>query len=171
MEHWSLYLMVKTLIPSIILLFSLNCLADGTGFVKYGIGLNNPEGTTPVGEKIISFGYQHPAFWVIDYQLEMGGFIDNFERSKASSAFAGPSLGISIVESYYYAKVFSGIIGLANVDSRLGGHFQFNHDLELGLKDTRNIGIGCVYKHMSSAGIYTPNLGRDWFMLKLSLPF
>lgn len=53
-------------------------------------------------------------------------------------------------------------------DDVLGGHFQFNHDLSVGITDgLTSVQLG--YKHISSAGLSEPNKGHDFFWLGLGV--
>jgi hypothetical protein len=53
----------------------------------------------------------------------------------------------------------------------LGGPFQFNHDFLLGVRGDNGALIGLDLKHMSSAGIEKPNVGRDFLLIHVELPF
>jgi hypothetical protein len=54
----------------------------------------------------------------------------------------------------------------------LGGAFpQFHGELYGGLRDSQGNGIGIKYNHFSSAGLVTPNQGRDFVLLELSVKY
>jgi len=49
----------------------------------------------------------------------------------------------------------------------LGGHFQFMDEFHLGLQDVGGGGGGGGYRHLSSAGLEMPNIGRDLVGIEL----
>lgn len=151
----------------LIILLSVNCFADEGTFWKLGVGLDGNFGTA----KLLSGGYQGPLAGIFDYQLEAGAFQDAYS-SAGMIGFGGTSIGISVQsQTGVYAKVFAGPALLTNTDERLSSVFEFNDDLELGIRDSRGISIGLDVKHFSDAGLTSPNLGRDFLLLKVQIPF
>lgn len=146
--------------------FLLSTSAFAGTYLKYGLGADDRFGTV----KKFALGYQDELISVFDYQIEGGTWIDNLQGRRSSGYFS-ISPGISIIRETFYIKAFNGLSLIANTDSRLGGHFQFKHDLEFGFKDRRGVGIGLWGTHFSSAGITEPNLGRDFYGIKLQIPY
>lgn len=146
---------------AIALLLFTTATARADSFLEYGLGLND-NGTQT---KLISAGYSAPWFLCFDYKLEGGGFID-----KNFVAFATGNIGLVVKTSSLYAKVFFGPALITEHDNRLTGAFQFNHDAEIGLQ-SEGYSIGINYKHLSNAGLMSPNAGRDFLLLKLSIPY
>lgn len=139
---------------------------DGT-FWKLGIGLDDKIGTT----KLLSGGYQGYLIGIFDYQLEAGAFQDA-GNSVGIVGFGGASVGISVKStSGVYAKVFAGPSLITNTDDRLSSILEFNDDIELGIRDSRNVCLGLDFKHFSNAGLFPPNIGRDFLLLKVQIPF
>lgn len=145
-------------------------LAHGAGdyFLKYGLGMNN--GNFPnTSVKLISLGRIAPLYSLIDYQLE-GGIFDDNSQPQGIIGFAGASLGVRTKSPGLYASFFIGPSLVTETDTRLASIFEFNNDLEVGVRDSRGLSIGINYKHFSNAGLTPNNIGRDFFTIKLTLP-
>jgi hypothetical protein len=148
------------------LLLSSTSLADG-GYLKYGIGVNDTPGAT----KAIFTGYQADITKVFMYQLELGGYRDN-NQSQDLIGVVSASIGVNTESnSGFFLKVFFGPSLISQGDSRLSGNFQFNNDLELGIKGFNDFSIGLDFKHISNAGLVPPNQGRDFLLLKLQFAY
>lgn len=138
---------------------------DGT-YIKYGVGVDNPN----LGAKLMSFGYQAPLLLLMDYQLE-GGVYNDTNQSQGPIGFGNADFGFSAMGDNVYAKAFFGPAFVTSTDSRLSSIFEFNHDFELGIIDHRGVSVGMAFKHMSNAGIWGSNLGRDFGLFKVQIPF
>lgn len=149
--------------------------ADDTqsgAYFKYGLGIFNSAKNSKAEVKMVSVGHQSPIFGYMIKQWEVGGWMDSrSDLGRKSSGFANGSIGVNIDIGNFYAQSLWGAGVVTTRDSMLGGNFQFNQDLGLGLKDSRGVGIGLNYKHISSAGIFKPNEGRDFFAIKLTIPW
>ncbi len=133
-------------------------------FLKLAGSLNAPSLVT---NKLVSGGYQHKLAGLFDYQLEGGFFVDNPTHSK--TVFISPSVGITSSNPLIYSKVFVGPTLITHTDEHLSTPYQFNIDLEAGIKDTRGNTIGVGYKHFSNAQLCNgcSNLGRDFLYLRV----
>jgi hypothetical protein len=158
------------LILSIIL--SVNLHADLA--IKYGLGVAQSAKDSNSETKVISIAYQEQIAF-LEYlikQYEVGAYIDSRQDlGRRSSGFATASLGVHVNAAGTYCQALWGVGGITNVDSYLGGNFQFNQDLSVGFRDNNGAMIGVNYKHISSAGLYMPNVGRDFLMIKMSVPW
>lgn len=135
-------------------------------YVKYGIGIT-PEAKLNVGIKTAAFGLQTNISRNIIQQVEAGFYTDSRARgSTKGSPFAFYGLGIEAMTSTFFAQVVWSLGGILNPDAVLGGHFQFAHDFVLGIKGPTGGFIALDYKHISSAGIHQPNMGRDFIAVK-----
>lgn len=134
----------------------------GQPYLMYGGPINTPGSS---GIKAGAIGYQAPLGTLIDYKLEVGGYV----VPDATRYYFSPSLGLSTKTSPIYASIFFGPAALTAADERLTSWYQFNHDLEVGLKGNNGVSIGLDYKHMSNAGLSGANLGRDFLMLKVGI--
>lgn len=141
-------------------------------FVKYGLGIFNSALDEPIEVKTLSVGRQMHINEYLIWQYEVGGWIDNrSDMGRDGSAFADLAIGLNVDAGPFYAQTLTGVAGLSNIDSYLGGHAQFNHDVAVGFKAKSGASLGLNYKHISSAGIFEPNYGRDFLTIRLGLPF
>ena len=139
-------------------------------FLKYGVGFGSSAKERAVEVKTASIGKQRQFFIFID-QWEVGGWFEQSnDPSRKSSGFIDYSVGLNVDAGYLYVQSLWGVAAITTKDSYLGGNFQFNQDFSLGVKDARGVAIGLNYKHMSSAGIFTPNVGRDFISIRLGVP-
>jgi len=144
-----------------VLLLALAATAEaGQPYLMYGGPLNTPEAP---GIKTGVLGYQAPLSDIFDYKVEAGGYV--FPSS--TRYYVSPSLGLSTKTTPIFARIFFGPAALTSADDRLTSWWQFNHDLEIGLKGESGVSIGVDYKHLSNAGLSGANLGRDFLMLKV----
>lgn len=119
--------------------------------------------------KYFTVGYTDNLTDILNYQLEVGGWRTNIQ-SEQSSFYSSYQVGF-VAGSPLYARGFTGIAAITQTDSRLSSPFQFKHDVGVGIKNKRNVGIGVNYSHVSNAGLKLPNLGRDFIQLRVELPF
>lgn len=143
----------------------------GGTMLRYGVGiLGSAEyGTTET--KIFSVGYEEDILGIFITQWELGLFTDQGGHGRSSSGFGNVSLGVEVNPGYFVLRSLWGIGGITTPDSMLGGLFEFNQDLFLGVRDDKNKMIGLNYKHISSAGIYSPNHGRDFITVQVEVPW
>lgn len=132
--------------------------------IRYGIGIGNSGKAS-----IISGGYVDDIIGPLVQQYEFGAyFVPTNIMGAKSSAFGGYSIGLDTRPDNVVIRATSGVAIVTSPDAVLGGPIQFNHDLFLGVNDSSS-SIGLCYKHISSAGIYSPNLGRDFLMVQASI--
>jgi len=152
-------------------LISCQALA-GEAVIKYGVGVGNSAKTSKSEVVMGSMAYQQPFYGLFAQQVEVGGWGDRrADMGRQNSVFMGYSLGLNLNMGYLNAQAFWGVAGITNPDSYLGGPFQFNHDFAINFMDKRKVKLGVAYKHVSSAGIEKPNIGRDFFMIRVGLPW
>lgn len=145
--------------------------ARGT-FVKYGIAIFDRKDAVFTPTKLFSGGFIGDLVGPFIGQYEGGAFFDNSGREGArSSAFGNLSLGVDVVPRPMVVRSLWGIGAISTPDTVLGGMFQFNQDFYVGLTDDRGTSVGLDYKHISSAGIYKPNRGRDFITIQVSIPW
>lgn len=140
--------------------------ADVTLSVGVGKGIMYHNGTP--FERAVAVGYEHRFSNGIFVRPEVGYFLD-ISGQNLSSIWAAPLIGVrskSAVGPAIHLAVGPGY--LQNPDSILGGHFQFSLEGGLALEDG-NFAIGLVWKHLSSAGIEMPNLGRDFICAQVRI--
>lgn len=135
---------------------------DGLVIGKFGLGLNQ---ANPLTNKLVAIGYQNTLTRLLDYQLE-GGYFSELTTAR-HFWFVGPSIGLALKNDGHFIKTFVGPAFVNPTDAHLSTPIQFNTDIEIGLRDSRGVGMGMGYKHMSNAGIAGENLGRDFLYFKI----
>lgn len=165
---------MKTFLITIALLFvSLFPLkglsAEGT-FVKYSV---NAQSSGLAAQKGLSFGHQDEFLFFLEKKWEAGFWADNSHVEGAKSGgFGSYSIGVEPMYESLYVNFFQGVGFITHPDTVLGGPFQFFEDFGIGIRDrSRGISLGLQYKHISSAGIYLPNHGRDTFGIQVMIPW
>ena len=140
-------------------------------FFKYGVGVFNSAENSSVEVKTLSFGRQQPLGSIFIWQYEGGFWSDaRTDVGRSGSGFVNASAGLNVNFGYMYTQSLWGVAYMTSPDSFLGSHEQFNQDFSAGVKDGRGVSIGLNYKHMSSAGIFMPNQGRDFMSVRLGFP-
>ena len=148
----------------LILLAASNiCWADSLYF-KIGPTLNIPNGAA---NKMFSLGLSESITSLWDYQFEVGTFTN---LTNGSLLYWSLEVGPTLDFGAFYTKFLTGPAMISYTNQYLNTAVQISSDLEMGLKDRRDITMGLGYKHFSNAGITSPNLGRDFLYLKLSIP-
>lgn len=95
-----------------------------------------------------------------------GGFWTAIDPSHRASPF-GSVLGGKRFGDYngFNLTGFFGVVVLGHTDGALGGNAAFTEEAVLGYK---TVSLG--YKHISNAGLFPPNHGRDYISLTLAFP-
>lgn len=152
-------------------LFLATAAQGGDLIVKYGAQL--PQKEEGLGTcKALFVAYQGPLSKQFIYQYEGGFWADNAGMGRKSSAMTGVSGGLNVNTGPFFIQALTGPSLISRTDSVLGGAFQFNNDFGFGLRDRGNGNtIGASYKHLSSAGLSSPNRGRDFIMFRVSIGF
>lgn len=139
-------------------------------YIKFGSGAL----TQDIAEtRVIEVGYKHRLGFLLDYELGLGYYADRrSDLGRKSSVYSTASLGLDVKTGGVYIEAFGGLALISNPDSLLGGTFpQFTESLNIGLYDNRDVKIGFGYRHISSAGIFSPNMGRDFITINLEIPY
>lgn len=138
--------------------------------LQYGLGLL--EGFSPRAQvKNFNVGYRYRLIGPLYVSLNGGAFFDAREDIATGYGFGQIGTVVHPFEWFYFENFF-GPGAISQTDSRLGSHFQFGLDLGVGFREPHTKAtIGVNYKHISNAGIKQPNLGRDFVMLKVGIPF
>lgn len=154
----------------ILMLFMANTTYAGEGtFVKYMVSATGDY----QDQKGLAIGKQSE-WYFLDTKLEGGYIFDNHRQPTGTkdTAFGLASIGLEPTAGPLYIHFFQGAGLISTPDSLLGGRFQFFEDVGVGLRDQeKDISVGLHYKHISSAGLYKPNKGRDMIGFQLMVPF
>jgi hypothetical protein len=146
------------------------CVSEGTYF-KYMVNANSSVGDFSV-MKGLALGYQSSALFLAT-RLEAGAYADQSNRKGArSSGFGFAGIGVQPEYGPLYVNFFQYVGLIGSPDTVLGGLFQFSEEAGIGIKDERNgTSVGLFYKHISNAGISSPNFGRDFVGIQAMIPW
>lgn len=147
--------------------YLLLLLSQLTGNVYFKFGPDS--GMNFIKHKYFTAGYTSELNGLLDQQFEIGGWASG-ESGERNSLYGSYQTGVK-TKGTFYAQVFSGVALITAPDCRLSSVLQFKHDVGIGIKDERNVGIGLDYSHISNAGITLPNLGRDMLQVRVEFPF
>lgn len=134
------------------------------------IGIANSGKNSHAETKFVNVGHRDSFGFGLTYQYEFGGWVDIAGGGRSSSGYAAYQLGVE-TDGSVLARVMTGPAIITTPDSYLGGVFQFSEDFYIGLKGSNGNTVGILYKHFSSAGLETPNYGRDFAGFQVSIPF
>lgn len=148
---------MKNLLLVLGIVMSTDVVAD-TFNLKYGLGALHGKQSA-----MASFGYQRQIHKSLAHQIEGGLWVDRF---RSNSGFASYALGMHLERGFMYGETMHGVGFITHKDSLLGGKFQFFHDLGIGVLSKDGSTFGIQLKHVSSAGIHKPNIGRNFFAIK-----
>jgi hypothetical protein len=135
-----------------------------------GLGVFDTKGTSISQNKYLKLGLQEDLWGAFKQRMNVGFWLDNRGAGYSNAGFVGYQIGFEVTNSVFQMSIFSGPTLISSTDSQLGGVFQFNETLFLGIVDKNGNAIGPVYSHFSSAGIEFPNQGRDYFGLLMKFP-
>jgi len=152
----------------IVLLFSASAFAQEDQWVlNAGIGVFNSGKNSLSETKTVALGIQEDLWQALKQKFTVGGWLDDAGNGKKNSAFVSGQLGFEVNNNGLVGSVFSGPTLISTPDVLLGGRFQFMDDVHLGIQDHFNNYIGVFYRHLSSAGLEMPNIGRDLVGLEI----
>lgn len=165
---WKLFAVGMAAFATVFLSFQAE--AGEGSFFKYGVGTFLPDQKSKAEVKLFAVGYQNELLF-LDYKLETGLWADSGGSNRSSAGFGAASLGLEPHLGVFYIHSFWGLAFITDTDSMLSTHYQFMQDLGLGVGDNRGIRVGVGYKHISNAGIKSPNRGRDFLYINLQIPW
>lgn len=154
----------------ILLVLCIPKCAQGADYAfKIGPGEHNGEFTGSI--KIFELRREGHQIYAIHDALAVGFWVDNLGQGRDGSSFVKYQLGVKPGQEVgFYAKGFIGVMAISHTDVLLGGHFQFGQDYGIGIRDETSF-VELGYSHISSAGIYNPNTGRDFSTLTTGVRF
>jgi hypothetical protein len=144
---------------------------DDQMFLDGGVGVFNSGKKSLSETKFVSIGNQEDLWGPFKDRVSLGGWLDNAGGGRSSSALVAGQLGFEVNSNGLVGSLFSGPALISTPDVLLGGHFQFQDNINLGIQDKSGNYIGVEYKHLSSAGLEMPNIGRDSIGLELRMPW
>ena len=138
-------------------------------YTSWGIAVAHPDKDASADKnKYVEFGIQK-AFKVFDTRWGIGGWTDKTKYPGAShSVYTHYQLGLETRNREgFYTGFFIGPSYISNPDTLLSSHLQFSQSVEVGWGDTRGVRIALIVKHLSNAGLKTPNKGRNFVGLQV----
>lgn len=161
------------LVNVLVWLFVFSSFAKADTVAKYGIGVARSADGGYSTTKHLSLSRQSVAYGMFVQQIELGFWTDSARwQGRSGSVYGDYSVGLETqTVSGIYAQTLVGPALISSPDAYLGGYFQINTEATLGIRGENGISIGLLYKHLSSAGIYKPNVGRDFLLFRVGVPF
>jgi len=153
---------------TLLLIFDKGADADEM-YLTGALGVFNSGKSSLSETKFANVGYRSP-LGMFTQQVEIGGWIDRFGQGRADSAYTAYQVGWQ-VDAPLIARIMTGPCMITTPDVYLGGRLNFKEDLYVGEEDSQGRTIGIKYNHISSAGIYTPNIGRDALGVEIGIKF
>lgn len=121
--------------------------------------------------KFLNAGYRQSWFLGLTYQLEIGGWTDVAGGGRKGSLYGAGLVGVE-TDGVVMGRAMAGPALLSQTDTYLGGKFpQFTEEVFFGVSGKNRNEVGFKYKHISSGGLYQPNMGRDYFGIEMSVPW
>lgn len=158
---------MKKLIPFLLLLSTV-AMAD-EGFVGYGLGVFHGADDFLGQSKYINLGYRADLGAGIYWQTKVGAWGEGGpDLTRKGGGFGSTGVGLEIDLQPIELRGGGALATITTPDSQLGGYFQFNENMAVGLRDKRGAGIAVEYDHISCGSLCSPNLGRDFIILELS---
>lgn len=138
------------------------------GVLSVGYGLGAQSKMIPQGsQKALRVAWHARILPQLYYSSDAGVYFDNVRGTWAIFGFAGVGTKIQPL-SWFYLYNFFGPGFITRKDDLLGGYFQFAIDVGTGfVEPLLGTNIGLAFKHISSAGIYQPNQGRNYWLLSV----
>ena len=141
-------------------------------FLDVGLGTFSTEGKSLSEVKFAKLGIQEEIWDSFKHRFNVGGWLDQRGEGKTNAAFASYQLGFDVTNDVLEMGIFSGPGLISSTDTSLGGYFQFNETVYLGIRNPKSDeSIGISYNHFSSAGLEMPNQGKDFMCLEIKFPF
>lgn len=140
-------------------------------FVGYGVGVFHDASEYTGQMKVGEVGYRHFLVDGIYWQNKVGYWGEGSnDKTRSSSGYGSTGFGLEMDLQPLELRSGYGVAFITSPDSQLGSRFpQFNGEAYAGLRDKRGDGIGLQYEHVSCASFCTPNQGRDFLIIQMSM--
>lgn len=146
-----------------LLLFTNISFAEEEFFLRYSVNAN-PKAGSLSSLKSLSVGFTKKYNYLIR-KYEIGVL-----ASDSTMMFGQIGIGIEPVSNNFYMHFYQSVGVVSGEDKFLSGYFQFFEDFGFGIKDKNHTAIGFSFKHISNAGLSSPNRGRDMLGLQIRIP-
>lgn len=171
--------MIRRILTSIAVLVILTCMgvlllqaeANAADYMSFMAGFGKSGEHSLSETKFLNVGHRETILSGLVYQYEVGVWADNAGNGRKSSGYAATQFGLE-ANSSLCARIMIGPAVITTPDTYLGGNFPlFTEDFFFGVHDQNGNNVGAKYKHISSAGVVMPNIGRDFMGLEASIHF
>ncbi len=142
----------------------------GDLYLSGGVGIASSGASSLAETKLLNIGVRNYLGYGLSRQIECGAWTDRAGNGRLSSGYASVLVGVE-ADGPLTARVMFGPAFITTQDAYLGGHFQMQEQFYLGIRGKQDNTVGVAYKHFSSAGLYEPNVGRDFATAEISIPF
>lgn len=142
-------------------------------FLGYGTEMFSNTSIGEPGVEYFTGGYRQEHWTGLYWQSKVSlASIGRNDYGVKTTGLLASGLGFRLQFGECEARVGESISLITTPDKYLGGIFpQFNGELYLGARDKSGLGLGVSWNHISSAGIYLPNRGKDFLAVELSQRF
>lgn len=155
----------------LLFLLATPAFADSTMSLEVATGVFNSGKNSLAETKLVKLGLEEDLWYNLKHRVNGGFWLDNAGDGRKGSGFLGYQWGFVVNNGSTEVGVYSGPTYITTTDTYLGGCFQFNETIYFGISDKDYNFAGFAYNHFSSAGIETPNMGRDFAGVMLKFPF
>lgn len=163
---------MKHKILLLLLLMSSLAWADQDQIVTdVGLGAFSTKGPSLSQVKFAKIGWEEDLWGPFKQKFNTGAWLDSRGPQYSNSAFLGFQLGFEVSNDIFQGSIFTGPNVISNTDASLGGYLEFNESAFFGIVDKDKDAIGIAWNHFSSAGLSSPNLGKDFIGLQIKCPF
>lgn len=149
--------------------FSTPSHGEQLGF-KFGLGMLDGERTA----KIKTFSFRSEGYTEtrgVASAWEVGLWTDTGKSDgRKGAAFYKYQVGFRPQSQHVFFKAMAGPALLSSTDSQLGAPLQIGSDFGVGFQDDESY-VGLTYSHFSSAGVFSPNMGRDFILFDFGIRF
>lgn len=108
---------------------------------------------------------------ILTQQLELGYISDPSTPGMASPIFISHAIGLEAKTETFFGYYLLGPALISATDNKLSSILQFSHDIGGGFKDKRGVALSLAYRHFSNAGLWPPNYGRNFIILRATIPW
>lgn len=152
----------------LLLLLSNVCLAS-EAFMGYGVGIFNDASSFIGQNKYAELGYREFVWEGVFWQNRLGYWGEGSgDKTRQNSFWYSSTMGLEVDLQPLEIRGGVGPALISNPDSQLGGYFQFNEHMSIGLRDKKGDGMALDYNHLSCASLCNPNRGRDSITFEMS---
>lgn len=144
--------------------------AEDEAYLAYGVGVFHDADAFAGQNKYFNAGYRRGLWRGFYWNTKLGYYGEGSpDPTRKSSFFTSTGPGLELSLGALEIRSGWGIAAISTTDSQLGGRFpQFNGNAAIGIRDSKGDGLAIEYNHISSAGLVSPNQGRDFILLELS---